>query len=84
MKKKDFIKIIEAGYFYMLVGSLISADNLVDEDSCTKALEVINDLDKNCNLLTSEDFPVGEIEKFKEYIIRGRDIINRELVNFKK
>ena len=45
---------------------------------------LINDLDKNCNLLTSEDFPVGEIEKFKEYIIRGRDIINRELVNFKK
>lgn len=79
MTKEDFIKIVSNDLCYMLLGSVVSADSLVDKESCEKAMRVVDELEEGCNLLTLEDYTQEEINSFKKHITTARNIIQNEL-----
>ena len=68
------------GMMFLILGCLISADNLIDVDSCEKALKEMK--------LFKEALPNTNIEddakkKYEELMNKGLEIIERDLNQFK-
>lgn len=79
MAKENFIeKLHEAGMLYFVLGSLISAETLVDVESCRKSLKFLG--------VMKEDFETSKLkddEKIKKFLKDAERIIKRDLEGFK-
>lgn len=67
------------GLLNLVLVSLISSDRLVNSEECEKALIKLKELEK--------DFETANIknkEFYKKFFIDGKEIIERDLENFKK
>ena len=80
MAKENFIdKLNEAGMLYFVLGSLISAETLVDVESCQKSLKVLE--------MMKEDFETSKMkddEKIRKFLEDAERIIKRDLEEFEK
>ena len=67
-------KLHEADMLYFVLGSLISAESLVDIDACHKALNCLEDLKR--------DFETSKLKndsKLKSYLDNAESIIKRDM-----
>ena len=75
MDKENLIdKLHEADMLYFVLGSLISAESLVDIDACHKALNCLEDLKR--------DFETSKLKndsKLKSYLDNAESIIKRDM-----
>ena len=75
MGKENLIdKLHEADMLYFVLGSLISAESLVDIDACHKALNCLEDLKR--------DFETSKLKndsKLKSYLDNAESIIKRDM-----
>ena len=80
MEKENLIdKLHEADMLYFVLGSLISAESLVDIDACHKALNCLEDLKR--------DFETSKLKndsKLKSYLDNAESIIKRDTQYFKE
>ena len=80
MVKENFIdELNEAGMLYFVLGSLISAETLVDVESCQKSLKVLE--------MMKEDFGTSKMngdEKIRKFLEDAERIIKRDLERFKQ
>ncbi len=80
MAKENFIdKLNEAGMLYFVLGSLISAETLVDVESCQKSLKVLE--------MMKEDFETSKMkddEKIRKFLEDAERIIKRDLERFEE
>ena len=72
-------KLHEADMLYFVLGSLISADSLVDFDSCHKALKCLEDLKRELQTSKLMDDP-----KLSSYLDNAESIIKRDMEIFKE
>ena len=80
MEKENLIdKLHEADMLYFVLGSLISADSLVDNDSCHKALKCLEDLKRDFETSKLKDDP-----KLKSFLDNAESIFKRDLQHFKE
>ena len=75
MEKENLIdRLHESDMLYFVLGSLISADSLVNIDSCHKALNCLEDLKR--------DFETSKLKndsKLKSYLDNAESIIKRDM-----
>ena len=79
MKENLIDKLHEAGMLYFVLGSLISADSLIDVEACNKALDCLENLKR--------DFETSKIKddhKFKSFINNAESIIKRDMNYFEE
>ena len=80
MEKENLIdKLHEADMLYFVLGSLISAESLVDIDACHKALNCLEDFKR--------DFETSKLKndsKLKSYLDNAESIIKRDMKYFKE
>ena len=80
MEKENLIdKLHEADMLYFVLGSLISAESLVDIDACHKALNCLEDLKR--------DFETSKLKndsELKSFLDNAESIIKRDLKHFKE
>ena len=79
MKENLIDKLHEAGMLYFVLGSLISADSLIDVEACNKALDCLENLKR--------DFETSKIKddhKFKSFLNNAESIIKRDMNYFKE
>lgn len=80
MEKGNFIdKLHEAGMLYFVLGSLISAETLVDVESCQKPMKILETLKR--------DFEASKMkgnEKIKKFLEDAERIIKRDLKRFEE
>ena len=80
MDKENLIdKLHEADMIYFVLGSLISAESLVDIDACHKALNCLEDLKR--------DFETSKLKddsKLRSYLDNAESIIRRDMKYFKE
>jgi hypothetical protein len=86
MKDSDkLIGLLEAihenGTIWLVLGSLISADSLVDIKSCEENLEVANSFLGVIDSCTN--IPEKDRQTYKEHLEKAKDIISRDLEEFK-
>ena len=74
MNKLD--QIIESGFFYLYIGSLISSDTIVNKETCEKSLEKIEQLEKCLETSTLAD------NKIKHVIQDAKVIVLKDLEKF--
>ena len=78
MAKENFIdKLNEAGMLYFVLGSLISAETLVDVESCQKSMKILE--------MMKEDFETSKMkddEKIRKFMEDAERIIKRDLERF--
>lgn len=80
MGNKNLIdKFHEDDMLYFVLGSLISADSLVDIDACHKALNRLEDLKRDFETSKLKDDP-----KLKSFLDNAESIIKRDLKHFKE
>ena len=80
MEKENLIdKLQEADMLYFVLGSLISAESLVDIDACHKALKCLEDLKRELRTSKLKDDP-----KLKSYLDKAESIIKRDLQYFEE
>ena len=72
-------KLHDADMLYFVLGSLISADSLVDIDACHKALNCLEDLKRDFETSLLKDDP-----KLKSFLDNAESIIKRNMEHFKK
>ena len=73
MDKENLIdKLHEADMLYYVLGSLISAESLVDIDACHKALKCLEDLKRDFETSKLKDDP-----KLKSFLDNAESIIKR-------
>ena len=80
MSKENFIdKLHEAGMLYFVLGSLISAETLVDVESCQKSMKILE--------TQKRDFEASKMkgnEKIKKFLEDAERIIKRDLKRFEE
>ena len=79
MKENLIEKLHDADMLYFVLGSLISAESLVDIDACHKALNCLEDLKR--------DFETSKLKndsKLKSYLDNAESIIKRDMTYFKE
>ena len=80
MENENLIdKLHEADMLYFVLGSLISAESLVDIDACHKALNCLENLKR--------DFETSKLKndsKLKSYLDNAESIIKRDMKYFKE
>ena len=79
MKENLIDKLHEAGMLYFVLGSLISADSLIDVEACNKALDCLENLKR--------DFETSKIKddhKFKSFLNNAESIIKRDMNYFEE
>ena len=79
MKENLIDKLHEAGMLYFVLGSLISADFLIDAEACHKASDCLENLKR--------DFETSKIKddhKFKSFLNNAESIIKRDMNYFKE
>jgi len=69
----------EMGMLYFAIGSLFSADTLIDLESCEKSLKGVEKLKAELPTSKYKDDP-----KIKQYIDDAEEIIRLDLKQFKK
>ncbi|MBR5905337.1 MAG: hypothetical protein IKZ51_02620 [Bacteroidales bacterium] len=80
MEKENLIdKLHEADMLYFVLGSLISAESLVDIDACHKALNCLEDLKRDFETSKLMDDP-----KLRSYLDNAESIIKRDMEHFKE
>lgn len=80
MEKENLIdKLHEADMLYFVLGSLISAESLVDIDACHKALNCLEDLKRDFETSKLKDDP-----KLKSFLDNAESIIRRDMKYFKE
>ena len=80
MEKENLIdKLHEADMLYFVLGSLISAESLVDIDACHKALNCLEDLKRDFETSKLMDDP-----KLRSYLDNAESIIKRDMENYKE
>ena len=72
-------KLHEADMLYFVLGSLISAESLVDIDACHKALNCLEDLKRDFETSKLMDDP-----KLRSYLDNAESIIKRDIEIFKE
>ena len=72
-------KLHEADMLYFVLGSLISAESLVDVESCHKALNCLENLKRDF-----ETSKLKDDQKLKSYLDKAESIIKREMEHFKE
>ncbi len=72
-------KLDEMGMLYFAIGSLFSADTLIDLESCEKSLKGVEKLKAELPTSKYKDDP-----KIKQYIDDAEEIIRLDLKQFKK
>lgn len=79
MKENLIDKLHEAGMLYFVLGSLISADSLIDVEACNKALDCLENLKR--------DFETSKIKddhKLKSFLNNAESIIKRDMNYFEE
>ena len=80
MEKENLIdRLHESDMLYFVLGSLISAESLVDIDACHKALNCLEDLKR--------DFETSKLKndsKLKSYLDNAESIIKRDMKYYKE
>lgn len=75
MAKENFIdKLNEAGMLYFVLGALVSAETLVDVESCQKSMKMLE--------MMKEDFGTSKMkgdEKIRKFLEDAEGIIKRDL-----
>ena len=79
MKENLINKLREANMLNYVLGSLISADSLVDIDSCHIALKCLERLKRDFETSTLKDD-----SKMKSYLDNAESIIKRDMKYFKE
>ena len=80
MEKENLVdKLHEADMLYFVLGSLISADSLVDINACHKALKCLADLKRELQTSKLKDAP-----KLKSFLDNAESIIRRDMKYFKE
>ena len=80
MEKENLIdKLHEADMLYFVLGSLISAESLIDIDACHKALKCLEDLKRAFETSKLMDDP-----KLRSYLDNAESIIKRDMKYFKE
>ena len=80
MEKENLIdKLHEADMLFFVLGSLISAESLVDIDACHKALNCLEDLKRDFETSKLMDDP-----KLKSYLDNAESIIKRDIKQFEE
>lgn len=72
-------KLVEQDMLYFILGTVISADSLIDVESCEGALKIVREL--------KEDLPLSKLKDNKEMRSRlddAEEIILRDLEDYKK
>ena len=72
-------KLHEADMLYFVLGSLISADSLIDVEACHKALDCLENLKRDFETSTLKDDP-----KLKSFLNNAESIIKRDMNHFKE
>ena len=72
-------KLDEMGMLYFVIGSLFSADTLIDLESCEKSLKDVEKLKAELPTSKYKDDP-----KIKQYIDDAEEIIRLDLKHLKK
>ena len=80
MEKENLIdKLHEADMLYFVLGSLISAESLVDVESCHKAMNCLENLKRDF-----ESSKLKDDQKLKSYLDKAESIIKRDLQYFEE
>ena len=80
MENENLIdKLREADMLYFVLGSLISAESLVDIESCHKAMNCLENLKRDF-----ETSKLKDDQKLKSYLDKAESIIKREMEHFKE
>lgn len=72
-------KLHEADMLYFVLGSLISAESLVDVESCHKAMNCLENLKRDF-----ETSKLKDDQKLKSYLDKAESIIKRDLRYFEE
>ena len=72
-------KLHEADMLYFVLGSLISAESLVDVESCHKAMNCLKNLKRDFETSILKDD-----QKLKSYLDKAESIIKRDLQYFEE
>lgn len=72
-------KLHEADMLYFVLGSLISAESLVDVESCHKAMNCLENLKRDF-----ESSKLKDDQKLKSYLDKAESIIKRDLQYFEE
>ena len=80
MENENLIdKLHEADMLYFVLGSLISAESLVDVESCHKAMNCLENLKRDF-----ETSKLKDDQKLKSYLDKAESIIKRDLQYFEE
>ena len=80
MENENLIdKLHEADMLYFVLGSLISAESLVDVESCHKAMNCLENLKRDF-----ETSKIKDDKKLKSYLDKAESIIKRDLQYFEE
>ena len=80
MKNENLIdKLHEADMLYFVLGSLISADSLIDVEACHKALDCLENLKRDF-----ETSKLKEDQKLKSFLENAESIIQRDMRHFEE
>lgn len=79
MKENLIDKLHEADMLYFVLGSLISAESLVDVESCHKAMNCLENLKRDF-----ETSKLKDDQKLKSYLDKAESIIKRDLQYFEE
>ena len=72
-------KLHEADMLYIVLGSLISADSLIDVEACHKALDCLENLKRDF-----ETSKLKEDKKLKSFLDNTESIIKRDMRHFEE
>lgn len=77
MKENLIDKLHEADMLYFVLGSLISADSLIDVEACHKALDCLKNLKRDF-----ETSKLKEDQKLRSFLENAESIIKRDMRHF--
>ena len=80
MKNENLIdKLHEADMVYFVLGSLISADSLIDVEACHKALDCLENLKRDFEMSKLKDD-----QKLRSFLENAESIIKRDMRHFEE
>ena len=82
--KESLKKILYSGMEYFVLGSLISADTCVDEESCQDSIDALLDIRKTLKEMTDEEISTEKRNEICSFVKRGLRICRRDLKEYKE
>lgn len=80
MKTENTVELLcKNGFIWLLLGTLISADSLIDKESCEKSFNKLCDYEQQTIVACIEQ---EEKNKILEFIQNGKKIIEKDLKKF--